>query len=193
MNNATPSEIEYRPEDLYEGPAFDVSVGAAHVYYSSDDGIEVYADEEQTYKNVVIYVGSFDGVDYELIIPYESYSSLDVINGCLVNVGASSVQGYMLTPGDYIDISEYDINIYNLQPIYGTTSGVYNYGSRNYQRHYYLDNSGYRPSISYDDTYGNFLVEDCIVYYSASERVYYALFFIIFILGVMLICLRRKH
>ena len=193
INVATPSEIEdivdYIEEDLTSGPSFDDSLGAANVYLASD--VEVLSNDSQELKNVVVFTGTFDGVDYDLYVPYDSYHSLTIDNGALINVGSSTVQGYMLSPGDDIDISAYDVEIYNMNPIFGSTNNVYQYGSRNYQRHYYLQTSGAYDRITYDDTYGNFIVDDVSLHFASSERIYYLGFFIIALLGGILLCLRR--
>lgn len=135
-------------------------------------------------KNVVVFKGSFNNYDAELVVPFEQYKYLSVIDGKLVNVGSTAVTGKILYDGESIDLSEYDSYVYVLNPIYSSTANVYNYGSFNYRRHYYLSNGGVGNRINYEDMYGNFLVDEVKLYSSVSERLYYAVLFIILLLGV---------
>lgn len=141
------------------------------------------------YKNVVVFKGRFNNTDASLIVPYDTYKNLTIVDGYLVNVGNSNITGKILYSGDQLDPSDYDTYSYILNPIYGSTSNVYQYGSFNYQRHYYV-RSGYN-SITYTDTYGNFYVDDTDVYYSASERIYYLLMVILLFMGVNWLWSRR--
>lgn len=168
--------------------------------YSADenivsDDVGTYAATDSVFhKNVVVYYGVFNNKNCELVVPYAAYSQLDIINGVIVNLGNSAVTGRILYSGAVISPSEYDTYSYIINPVYGSTSSVYSYGSFNYQRHYYLNRTSTYDRISYDDTYGNFRVTDVDVYYSASERVYYALMIIIFMLGgVIIVCRRLKR
>lgn len=144
------------------------------------------------YKNVVVFHGTFNSYDADLVVPYSSYGSLTIINDYLVNVGGSSVTGKILYDGDLINPAEYDSYVYTMNPIYGSTSNVYNYGSFNYRRHYYLNTGSGYNRITYDDMYGNFYVSDVDVYYSASERQYYILMVILLFMGVCFLWY-RKH
>lgn len=148
--------------------------------------------QDDYHKNVVVYHGRFNGYDADLVVPYGAYSSLDVIDNVLVNVGNSSVTGRILYPGDVLSPSEYDTYSYVMNPVYGSTSNVYQYGSFNYRRHYYLNTSSGYNRITYDDMYGNFYVDDIDVYYSASERTYYILMVILLFMGVNALW-SRKH
>lgn len=149
------------------------------------------SSSNQKLKNVVVFHGRFNNYDADLIIPYADYSKLTIINDYIVNVGNSSATGRILYDGDLLNPSEYDSYIYIMNPVYGSTSNVYNYGSFNYRRHYYLNtNSGYNR-ITYDDMYGNFYVDDIDVYYSASERQYYILMVILLFMGVCFLWFRR--
>lgn len=148
------------------------------------------SEPDNYHKNVVVYHGSFNNYDCELVVPYDSYKSLDVIDGKLVNVGSSSVTGRILYDGEVLDVTKYDTYSYVLNPVYGSTSNVYRYGAFNYRRHYFVSSGSY-PSITYEDMYGNFLVDDVDVYYSSSERVYYLLMVILTFMGVIWIWERR--
>lgn len=143
------------------------------------------------YKNVIVYSGSFNNYDCEIVFPYSALSYLDVIDGKLVNVGASSVTGRILYDGEVLDPSVYDSYTYIVQPIYGTTTNVYNYGSFNYRRHYYLQSYAGGQRIASEDMYGNFFVDDYKVYYSSTERNYYLLLIILLSLGVGFLWIRR--
>lgn len=183
--------IEVMPQDYFTGPDFDPSAGASNVYVASDP--EVLAlDDDQSYRNIVVLEGTFNGSSVQLVLPYDEYHNLAVIDGLLVNIGNDSVQGRFLYGNDTINPSEYDTYTYTLNPIYGHTSNVYSRGSFNYERHYYLDNSGYRPSITYDDTYGSFAVSDMTIYPSFSNLNTYVLLFIVFLLGGLILCLRKR-
>ena len=116
---------------------------------------------------------------------------MNIIDGKLVNVGSDIVRGRFLFNDSSIDPSEYDIKVFVLNPVYGNTQSVYQYGSFNYQIHYYLSRSGSYDRIVSDNTYGDFYVTDTHIYWSSSDRSYYALFIIIFMLGGVYICLRR--
>lgn len=144
-------------------------------------------------RNVVLFEGSFDSRDVQLIVPYDRFSDLSIIDGKLVNVSNDTVQGRFLWNGSTLDPSDYDTYTYYLQPVYGSTNNVYNYGSFNYQRHYYLDQSGSYDRIRYDDMYGDFYVSDYEIYYSVSDRSYYLQLIIILLLGGVILCLRRIH
>lgn len=148
--------------------------------------------QDNYHKNVVVFHGRFNSYDADLVVPYGSYSSLDVIDNVLVNVGSSSVTGRILYDGDVLSPTEYDSYTYIMNPVYGSTSNVYQYGSFNYRRHYYLNTSSGYNRITYDDMYGNFYVDDIDVYYSASERTYYILMVILLFLGVNALW-SRKH
>lgn len=143
------------------------------------------------YKNVIVYTGSFNSYDCEIVFPYSALQYLDVIDGKLVNVGSSSVTGKILYDSEIIDPSDYDSYIYIVQPIYGTTTNVYNYGSFNYRRHYYLQSYAGGQRIASEDMYGNFFVDDYKVYYSSTERNYYLLLIILLSLGVGFLWIRR--
>lgn len=143
------------------------------------------------YKNVIVYSGSFNNYDCDIVFPYSALQNLDVIDGKLVNVGVSSVTGKILYDGDIIDPSDYDSYTYIVQPIYGTTTNVYNYGSFNYRRHYYLQSYAGGQRIASEDMYGNFFVDDYKVYYSSTERNYYLLLIILLSLGVGFLWIRR--
>lgn len=154
--------------------------------------LTVTSSSGDTYhKNVVVYEGRFNNQDVQLIVPYSDYSKLDIINGILVNIGSSSLTGRFLYDGDILSPSEYDTYSYILNPVYGSTANVYQYGSFNYQRHYYLNSysGGYR--ITYTDTYGYFYPSSYKVYYSVSERQYYLLMVILLFMGVMFLWIRR--
>lgn len=138
---------------------------------------------ENTYKNVVVYTGRFDNTECRLIIPYNGFSSLSVIDGYLVNVGTSSLTGRILYNDDELDPDSYDTYSYVLNPVYNSPSNVYRYGSYNYRRHYYVNNMG----ISYSDTYGKFYVDDVKIYYNDSSRTYYALLVVLFMFGISFI------
>lgn len=144
-----------------------------------------------SHKNVVIYHGTFNNYQCDLIIPYSAYASLDVVNDYLVNVGGSSITGKILYDDNALDPSDYDSYTYVMNPIYGSTNNVYTYGSFNYRRHYYLNTSSSYNRISYEDMYGNFYVDDIDVYYSASERQLYTLYVFILIMGVCFLWIRR--
>lgn len=148
-------------------------------------------DQDNYHKNVVVYHGHFNGYECDLVIPYDGYSKLDVINNVIVNVSNTAVTGRILYDGNRLDPGVYDTYSYIMNPVYGSTSNVYNYGSFNYRRHYYLNtNSGYNR-ISYDDMYGNFYVDSIDVYYTNSERVYYLGLVLLLFLGVMWLWQRR--
>lgn len=140
------------------------------------------------HKNVVVYHGTFNNTDADLVIPYSAYSSLDIINGYLVNLGSSSVTGRLLYNGDLLDPDDYETYDYILGSIYSNPSSVYSYGSFNYQRHYYVSNG----RIVTQDTYGKFYVDDVDVYYTASERQYYILMIILLFMGVSFLWIRRR-
>ena len=184
-------DIEVTVSDLTSGPDFDPSVGASNVYVASDPEVFVL-DEDASYKNIVVLEGTFNSSSVQLVLPYDEYHNLAVIDGILVNVGNDSVQGRFLYGNDTINPSEYNTYTYTLNPIYGNTSNVYNRGSFNFERHYYLDNSGYRPTISYDDTYGSFAVSDMSIYPSFSNRNLYVLLVIVLLLGGLILCLRKR-
>lgn len=149
------------------------------------------SSDEVKYKNVVVYNGSFGGSSVKLVLPASAINSLDIINGYLVNVGTSSLTGRFLYDGDILDPNEYDTYSYILNPIYGNTSNVYTYGSFNYERHYYLNTSSGYNRITYTDTYGRFSVDDYKLYYSSSDRLYYAFLAFIVFMGVIFIWIRR--
>lgn len=143
------------------------------------------------YKNVVVFSGSFNNYDCDLVFPYAALSALDVIDGKLVNVSNTSVTGRILYDGEVLDPSEYDSYIYIVQPIYGSTTNVYNYGSFNYRRHYYLQSYQGGQRIATEDMYGNFLVDTYKVYYSSTERNYYVLLIMMLMFGVGFLWIRR--
>lgn len=151
----------------------------------------VRSNSRTGYKNVVVFHGSFNSYDCDLIIPYDQYKYLLVQNNYLVNVGSSSVTGKILYDDELLDPSNYDSYVYVLNPIYGNTTNVYNYGSFNYRRHYLLTSSGSYDRITSQDMYGNFYVNDIDVYYSNSERTYYGILFILLFMGVNFLWNRR--
>ncbi len=146
---------------------------------------------DSVYKNTVVFNGTFNGTACRLVVPYSDYSGLNIINGKLLNVGHSSVTGRILYNSDNINSSDYETYSYILNPIYGNTSNVYQYGSFNYQRHYYLSTGSYNQ-IRYSDTYGDFTVDETKVYYSASERPLYVLYIILLFMGVNWLWFRRR-
>lgn len=148
--------------------------------------LAVQKKAENTYKNVVVYYGTFNSTACRLIVPYDGFTHLSVIDNVLSNVGNSAVTGRLLYDDDEIDINEYDTYSYVLNPVYNSPSNVYRYGSYNYQRHYYVSNGG----IAYSDLYGKFYVDDYKIYYNDSSRSYYGLLAII--MGLAFLCLKRK-
>lgn len=155
---------------------------------SLDDEIrQLYLNREGTYKNVVVYHGVFNEYECDLIIPYEDYQNLIVRDGFLINVGKSAVTGKILYEGDSLDPTEYDSYVYVLNPIYGSTANVYQYGNFNYRRHYFLSATGSYERITSQDMYGGFYVDDIDVYYSSTQRVYVCLMVIILFMGVNII------
>lgn len=132
------------------------------------------------YKNVVIFNGTFNNKNCRLVIPYDSYKYLMIKNGVLINVGSGAVTGKVLYGSDEIYPINYDAYSYILGSVFGNTSSVLNYGSYNYQRHYYELNS----RVVYDDLYGDFTVDDVKVYYSSDQRLYYLGLIILLFMGV---------
>lgn len=149
------------------------------------------SSNQSVYKNTVVYTGKFGGNDARLVIPYEDYSSLNVIGGKLINVGHNTVTGRILYSNSDLNTTDYETYSYILNPIYGSTNNVYSYGSFNYQRHYYLNTTSGYNRISYNDTYGDFMVTDTDIYYSASERQLYVLYILLLFLGVNWLWTRR--
>lgn len=143
-----------------------------------------------SYNNVVVYHGTFNNEQYDLILPYAALSSLTVIDNRLINVGGSSVTGRLTSDG-VLDPAAYDVYSYILNPVYGNTSSVYNNGNFNYRRHYYVSRSSSYDRIVYDDMYGSFYVDSYDVYYSSSERTYYSSLVIIFLIGGVILCFRK--
>lgn len=145
--------------------------------------LAVQKKAENTYKNVVVYEGSFNNTECRLFVPYAAFSSLSVIDGVLTNVGNSSLTGRILYNGDEIDVNDYDTFSYILNPVYNSPSNVYRYGSYNYQRHYYVQSN----NIAYSDTYGKFYVDNVHIYYNDTSRTYYSVLAVILMLGVIAI------
>lgn len=166
------------------------------VEIADDDSISLFDSEPDSdsgadYKNVVVYTGRFNNTDCQIVFPIDALESLDIINGYLVNVSSSSVTGRLLYDGAIINPSDYDCYDYVLSPLYGSTNNVYQYGSRNYQRHYFLNtNQGYNR-ITYSDMYGNFYPSDYERYHSEKYRMYYLALISLIAGGAFLIC--RKH
>lgn len=146
----------------------------------------VQASYNQSYNNTVIFSGTFDNESCKLVVPRSVYDSLTVIDGKLVNIGNSAITGKLLYNNDDIDLSEYDTYSYILNPISGTTSNVYRYGSFNFRRHYYLSSGSY-PSINYTDMYGNFFVDNVDVRYSSAHRLDYIAMLAIVLGGISVI------
>lgn len=185
--------LENYIRDLYSGPG--ITETPENIYIASaPDYLETYDFTEDTaHKNVVVFTGTFDNYECELIIPYDSYSSLDIIDGKLVNVGPSAVQGRILYDGEVLDPSEYETYVYNLNPVWGNTQNVYQYGSFNYQRHYYVNRSGAYDRIVSDDTYGDFYPESTEIYFGFSDRSFYVLCFIsVLLIGGKLLCRKQN-
>lgn len=149
------------------------------------------AVQQSVYKNTVVFTGKFGSTDARLVIPYEDYKKVNVINGKILNVGNSNITGRILYSNQDLNSTDYETYSYIMAPVYGSTSNVYNYGSFNYQRHYYLNTTGGNYRISYNDTYGDFTVTDTDVYYTASERPLYVLYVLLLLLGVNWLWTRR--
>lgn len=147
---------------------------------------------DDDYKNTVVFTGTFGGNTARLVIPYDRYSELTLVNGVLLNIGNSSVTGRLLYGSNQITHNGYDTYNYTLNSVYGSTSNVWRYGSFNYLRHYYLytNPSTGSQSINYSDTYGNFIVTDVDIHYSDNNRLYYALL-VFGVLGVLVVCLKH--
>lgn len=188
-----PEEEEFEPDVSY---AVDRGEEIVDVDVSDDGEMVVTlqkaraSEKDDYHKNVVVFHGSFNNYDCDLVVPYDSYKYLDIIDGKLVNVGSGTVTGRILYDDETLDITKYDTYSYVINPIYGSTSNVYRYGAFNYRRHYFVSSGNY-PSITYEDMYGNFLVDDVDVYYSASERVYYLLMVMLTFMGVIWLWDRR--
>lgn len=143
------------------------------------------------YKNTVVFSGTFNNQDVKLVIPYSAYSQVNIIDGKLLNVSNNSITGRFLYNGDDLNSTEYETYSYILNPVYGSTSNVWQYGSFNYQRHYYLS-GGVNNRITYSDTYGDFYVIDTEIYFSDSERQLYTLYILIVLLGMVFLWMRKR-
>ena len=180
------SEVMPIQEDDDEGPE-DITMAEHPILLLSSRN----SATNNIYKNTVVYEGTFNNTSVRLVIPYSDYSSLNVIDGKLLNVGHSSISGRMLYEGEELNSTDYETYSYILNPVYGSTSNVYQYGSFNYQRHYYLSTGTYN-SIRYSDIYGDFYVEDITVYYSSSERQLYTTYLLIVLLGMVFLWMRKR-
>lgn len=143
LSDRLPSDIGIEMDDV----SYDVQVAAV-------DEMAVAVSDDTYHKNVVVFHGRFDNRDCDLVVPYSAYAQLDIINGVIVNVGNTNVTGRILYDGDLLNPSEYDTYSYIMNQLYGSTNNVYQYGSFNYQRHYYLQTSSGYDRITYTDTYG---------------------------------------
>lgn len=185
LDQALDRSITERLEDLLLNLGIQKDNDPEEIYYTYESPtLRTAHDNSRRYRNVIIYEGTFDGTDCRLVVPYGQISSLVVIDGYLTNISSTSVTGRMLYNDDELDPDEYDTYSYILNPVYGSTSNVYTYGSFNYQRHYYVNHSSGYDRITYTDTYGKFYVDDMHIYYSSSERLYYAILIIILLLGI---------
>lgn len=185
LDQAFDRSITERLEDLLLSLGVEKENDPEEIYYTYESPQLLRAhDNSKRYRNVIIYEGSFDGTNCRLVIPYGKISDLIVLDGYLTNIGSSSVTGRILYDDDELDPDDYDTYSYILNPVYGSTSNVYTYGSFNYCRHYYVQHSGVSDRITYTDTYGKFYVDDMKIYYSSSERLYYAVIVLILLFGI---------
>lgn len=146
-------------------------------------------------NNVVIYEGTFSGTSYRLVFPAEYEQYLIVTDdGHLYNLSGSTLTGRLFSGSD-VDYLEYEYSSFVLNSVLGNVaSTIYNYGYPSYMRSYYLSTSGSYDRISYNDTYGLFVVNN-IVRTVSSDPVqvnnYYTLI-LMMIGGMMLLCFFKK-
>lgn len=142
-------------------------------------------------RNVVIYVGSFNGQSCRLVLPASSAQTIwiDPDDNSIYNVGTSNITGRLFY-GD-ADLTAYTQYVFTLTPgLANNASTLYNNGYPNYRRYYHLSSG----RITSTDTYGQFTVTDVVRTPSdvpADINGYYLLCLIL-IGGVNVLCLLRK-
>ncbi len=142
-------------------------------------------------RNVVIYVGRWNGQSARLVLPAVTEATLwkDPDSGALYNVGTSNIVGRIFY-GD-ADLTDYNQYVFTMTPaLNGNASTLYNDGYPNYCRRYYV--SGGR--VTYTTTYGNFIVTEVVNTPSDVQEDVNGLYLLVLILigGVQILCFWKK-
>lgn len=150
------------------------------------DSLEALASPGENYlPNAVRFDVSILGVSYVLYFPTNVLSSLSVdSDGRLWNTSTSNISGRAFI--DSFDALESEGYLVTLTPSLGNNfATIADYGSPNYIRHYYYSSG----RLTYSQSYAVIQVQKSYFPYLVSENLTYI---IIFMLGVMLICLWKK-
>lgn len=180
---ATPSEVQASKESEEE-------MLESEVFYA--DNASLYTSLSLPSHDCVWFRGTFNGSSYILVFPLESYSSLNVAeNGVLYNLSSGNITG-RLFQSETFNSNDYEYRTFTLYPVFGNSaSQVYNNRSLSYMTHYYLGNY---DRLTSSTTYGDFTVDEVEVKrsVSVSYRTYYMASAILFLLGVIVLCLWKS-
>lgn len=170
-------------EDLLEYPGEIIPVE----YSDSPFLLAAPGDRSVTYPdNVIVYSGVFNSGDTVLYLPAEFQDDVSVVNGKLFNISNSNIYGRL---HDF-DLTDTTPSIYYLTPAVGAPTNVYNYGSFNYSRDYYVS----QGRLTYDTVYGDFTVND-VQNFSSTDwtyKSYLTNLVYVALMGVFLLCLLKK-
>lgn len=197
-NNATRSNYDYSEDlqgisgqlsDIYNilSPDADPDDTDSEIIPSDDVRVVLMDRSTPSYpENMIVYHGIVNNQERDLFIPYDYKDSLSVIDGYLFNISNSNIYGRL----DSVDTSSYNVDDYYLTPCIGSPSSVYQYGSYNYIRDYYVSNN----RITYNTIYGDFQVLEVINTHSTDNdyKIHMDLLVLITLLGVMLLCYWKK-
>lgn len=163
--------------------------GEIELQDNEDPGLRAVYDND-TVANVLAYTVRIDGINYNL---YLSPDDIDRIyidsNNYLWNVGTSQITGRLFS-GNFNPRADSGMIMY-LQPSLGNNfSTNHNYGTPNYYRNYYWTTNGSGNRVlTYSTRYCTIQVTSN-PYPLVQSMVPY--FIIIFLVGVMLVCLLRR-
>ena len=162
---------------------------------SLDNDISLYASLSLPDHDVIWIHGTFNSVNYTMVVPRDYYPYLYVAeNGVLYNVSASNIT-CRLFKGSVFDSSDYEYDNFVLYPVLGNSANnLYRYDYLSYLQHYYRSNSS-SSSLTSSTTYGNFYVKDIEIMRSldVDYRLYYVSVVVLFLLGVIVLCFWKNY
>ena len=186
---ASSSDADREELPLATNDSLDFSDDLESQVFMAND-VEVLANSEDQFVNVLRYDITFNGRDYILLIPPEYQDSLYIDeNNRLWNMSASQITGRAVSAN--FNPVEDEGYIFYLTPCLGNNfSTAHEYGAVNYMLHYYWESYYNGERLTYDTTYGNITVNESYYPFKSSDTLIYFLLFNV-IGGVLILWLRN--
>ena len=153
------------------------------------DSVSPLSLDSTDWVNVVLYDVSISGTQYLLAFPSDYEGNLLVdSDGLLWNVSGNTITG-RLFQSEFDPAADEGYLLY-MNPCLGNNfTSNHEYGSPNYVRHYYWENSSWDERLTYDQNYVTVQVDDIHHLYHTDELLDYV---VIVLIGCCLICLWKR-